>query len=97
MGKTVSKVLGKVIGGDIIKGITGITAAEQADKAAKVAAAAASEQKAKIAKQEKLVEDERKRQGKVADERQGRLAQNQLLSGSETGTAKKKTTLLGAS
>lgn len=69
----------------VAKGITGIAAAEAAEDAAAVAAKTAAEQKADIAKQEKLIEDERKKQDKVAAERAGRLSQNLLLSGSETG------------
>jgi hypothetical protein len=72
----------------VAKGVTGIAAAEAAKDAAAVAAKTAAQQKADIAKQEKLIADEQKKQDKVAAERAGRLAQNLLLSGSETGGVK---------
>lgn len=80
---------------EVVKGVTGITAAEQAEKAADFAKKTAAEQKAEIAKQEKLIEDQRRLQERVAAERTGRLAQNSLLSGSETGGT--KTSLLARS
>ena len=77
----------------VAKGITGIAAAEAAADAAKLAKQTAAAQKADIAKQEKLIADEQRKQDKVAAERAGRMAQNLLLSGSETGGAR-KTSLL---
>ena len=64
----------------------------KADDAANAAKAQAEEQKVAIAKQQALVDAEAKKQKTVSDERKTRLKQNQLLSGSETGT----TSLLGA-
>ena len=82
---TLDIVSGGTMGNGIVGGITGQTAARTAADAEKRAAADAAAQKADIAKQEKLIADEQKRQDKVAAERAGRLSQNLLLSGSETG------------
>ena len=79
----------------VVEGVTGITAANAAKEQAKIAANTAKQQQADIAKQEKLIENERKKNAKISEERSSRMAQNLLLSGAETGTAK-KTTLLGA-
>lgn len=85
---TLDIVSGGTMGEGMVGGITGQTAARAAKDAADVAARTAAEQKADIAKQEKLIADEQAKQDKVAAERAGRLAQNLLLSGSETGGAK---------
>jgi len=54
--------------------------------AAREAEKATAKQEAKIKKQEAKIEAERKKQQAVIDERAGRMAKNQLLSGAETGT-----------
>ena len=69
----------------------GAKPAQQAEAAEK----AATKQTAAIKKQESLIEAERKKQQAVIDERAKRMAQNQLLSGKETGVTG-STSLLGA-
>lgn len=78
----------------VVKGVTGIAAAEAAADQAKLAKQQADAQQKDIAKQEALIEEERKKQLKVSEERKARMSQNLLLSGSEKGV--QKNTLLGA-
>lgn len=78
---------------DVVKGITGVAAAEAAQEQANIAAKTAALQQADIAKQEKLIAEEQERQDKVRAERAGRMSKNILLSGAETGVAR-KTSLL---
>jgi len=54
-------------------------------QAAQEAEAAGKKQEAAIAKQEAEIEKKRKQQQNVIEERAGRMAKNQLLSGKETG------------
>jgi len=82
----------------ILTALVGGAAAVSTYQAGKEAKKESKRQQALIAKQEAKIEEDKKRQERVTQERRQRLSTRELLTGGETGlTGQTQATLLGGS